>query len=206
MAKAKAIAEIKDNAVYVLQAGTPTYVKTADICAMTGKSNQWIGQLVSQGVLSKRQTPHGAMFDLASTIKAYCDMLEARGSESPEDREQENDRRKAELALKKAKASIAVSEAKERAGQMHRSEDVAAMTEDLILFIRGSLLSLPGRLAIDISSAKDSAEAEVIIKDEVCKILEELSNYRYDASKYKERVRARLNLSPENDMSDYEEI
>ncbi len=206
MAKAKAIAEIKDNAVYVLQAGTPTYVKTADICAMTGKTNQWIGQLVSQGVLSKKQTAHGALFELTSTVRAYCNMLESRGSESPEEQAQEKARRSADLALKKAKATIAAIEAKERSGQMHRSEDVAAMTEDLILFIRNSLLALPGRLAIDITSANDSAEVETVIKSEVCKILEELSNYRYDPSKYKERVRARLNLSPDNDLNDYEEI
>ena len=42
--KKKPEAVIEDDAVYVLRTGTPIFVKTADICAMTGKSNQWIGQ------------------------------------------------------------------------------------------------------------------------------------------------------------------
>ena len=47
MAAKKQDVVVEDGAVYVLRAGTPVYVKTADICSMTGKSNQWIGQLVA---------------------------------------------------------------------------------------------------------------------------------------------------------------
>ena len=204
MAKAKAIAEIKDDSVYILQTGTPTYVKTADICAMTGKSNQWVGQLVSQGTLCKKQTAHGAMFDLTSTMRSYCEMLEARGDDDPERAKQEKDRIKAELTIKMSKAAIASAEAKERLGQMHRSEDVAAMTSDLILAIRGALLALPGRLAVDVFSAKDSAEASEIIRAEVYKILEDISNYKYDPAKYREMVRERLNLSGDESVTENE--
>ena len=78
MAAKKQDVVVEDGAVYVLRAGTPVYVKTADICSMTGKSNQWIGQLVAQGTLHKRSTPHGSLFDVAEAVRAYCSMLEAR--------------------------------------------------------------------------------------------------------------------------------
>ena len=42
MAAKKQDVVVEDGAVYVLRAGTTVYVKTADICSMTGKSNQWI--------------------------------------------------------------------------------------------------------------------------------------------------------------------
>lgn len=206
MAKEKAIAEIKEGAVYVMQAGTPVYLKTADVCRMTGKSNQWIGQLTNQGILTKKQTPHGALYELTETMRAYIEMLDARAEER-DDKEQKTEatRREAEAAFKKAKATVATLDAQERLGKMHRSEDVAAMTEDLIYTIRSGLLALPGRLAVDVMSAKDSAEASDIIEREIYKLMNELANYKYDAAKYQERVRERLNLEAADFADDDEE-
>ena len=172
---------------------------------MTGKSNQWIGQLTSQGILVKKQTPHGALYDMAETIKSYIEMLDARAEEK-DDKEQATEamRRKAEATLKQAKATVATLDAQERLGKMHRSEDVAAMTEDLIFTIRSGLLALPGRLAVDVMSAKDSAEASDIIEREIYRLMNELANYKYDAAKYQERVRERLNLEA-TDLADDDE-
>ena len=89
------------------------------------------------------------------------------------------------------KATIAKLEAEELKGKMHRSEDVAAMTTDLIYAIRGAMMALPGRLAVDVASANSPAEAAEIIRREVNKAMRELSNYRYDPKKYEERVRDR---------------
>ena len=88
-------------------------------------------------------------------------------------------------------AAIAKAEADELQGKMHRSEDVAAMTTDLIYAIRGAMMALPGRLAVDVASANSPAEAAEIIRREVNKAMRELSNYRYDPKKYEERVRER---------------
>ncbi|MBQ6052994.1 MAG: protoporphyrinogen oxidase [Clostridia bacterium] len=189
-----------------MQAGTPVYLKTADVCRMTGKSNQWIGQLTNQGILTKKQTPHGALYELTETMRAYIEMLDARAEER-DDKEQKTEatRREAEAAFKKAKATVATLDAQERLGKMHRSEDVAAMTEDLIYTIRSGLLALPGRLAVDVMSAKDSAEASDIIEREIYKLMNELANYKYDAAKYQERVRERLNLEAADFADDDEE-
>ncbi|MCR4682274.1 MAG: hypothetical protein K5647_02965 [Clostridiales bacterium] len=100
----------------------------------------------------------------------------------------------AEVSLKQSKAIIAGLDVKERQGKMHRSEDVAAMTEDLIYTIRGALLSLPGRLAVDILEAGTASEASDIIRREVYAIMEELSRYEYDPAKYAEKVRERMKL------------
>ena len=82
--------------------------------------------------------------------------------------------------------------ADELQGKMHRSEDVAAMTEDLIYTIRGSLMALPGRLAVDVTAVQTAAEAADIIRTEVFMLMQELSQYRYDPQKYEERVRDRM--------------
>ena len=113
--------------VYVLQAGTPIYVKTADICGITGKSNQWIGQLTSQGTINKERTPYGSMYELADTLESYCEMLEERAKdtdeEDPEDSKIDRAKRAADAKYKQAKAVIASYEAKEHSGSMHRSDD-----------------------------------------------------------------------------------
>ena len=192
----KPVAEIRDGAVYVTQPGTKVYLKTADVCAMTGKSNQWIGQLASQGVLFKVQTARGNLFEMHDAVKAYIGYLDERQASVNEN---EADLKKkqltAEVSMKQSKALIAALDAKERQGKMHRSEDVAAMTEDLIYAIRGALLALPGRLAVDVLDAETAAEASEIIRKEVYQVMEELSGYEYDPAKYEERMRDRLNLA-----------
>lgn len=187
------IAVIENGNVYVLQAGTPVFLKTADVCSMTGKSNQWIGQLTSQGTINKTRTEYGSMYNAVDTISSYTKMLENR-SENKSDKSAEIEEKKqhAEMSLKQSKAIVASLQAKELTGKMHRSEDVAAMTEDLVYTIRGSLLALPGRLAIEVKAAENEAEAAEIIRREVYKIMEELSEYKYDATKYAERVRERM--------------
>ena len=76
-------------------------------------------------------------------------------------------------------------------GKMHRAEDVEAMTSDLVYAIRGALIALPGRLAVDVAAVESPAEASEIIRKEVYKVMRELANYRYDPQKYEELVRER---------------
>ncbi len=123
---------VEGDVVYITRPGLAVYVKTADICRLIGKSNQWVGQLVSQGTLHKKKTPHGLMFELASNMPDYCARLEARAEPEKSDAElkRENAKSAAEITLKAAKATIAQLEAAELQGKMHRSEDVAAMTEE----------------------------------------------------------------------------
>ena len=194
MANNKA-AEILNDEVYVLTAGTPVYLGVYDVCRMTGKSKQWINRLTNEGTLEKFKTKKGPKYEMHEVVKAYLAMIEAREQDrSDADGEADAVKKRADADYKKAKATIAQLDAKEREGKMHRSEDVAALTEDLIFTIRAALLALPGRLAVDVLDATDRAQATDIIRREVYQIMEELSNYEYDPAKYEERVRERLNL------------
>ncbi|MBQ7391210.1 MAG: hypothetical protein IJV73_00850 [Clostridia bacterium] len=208
MAKTKEPAIMEGGNAYILQAGTPIFVKTADICSMIGKSNQWVGQLTSQGTLNKSMTPHGSLYNLTDNIRSYCDMLEERASANPVDEEEdkiEKAKRMADARIKASKAVIADLQAKEMQGKMHRSEDVSAMTEDLIYAIRGALIALPGRLSVEVAAISDPAEVSAVIQREVYKIMEDLSTYQYDPKKYEERVRARMNMEPITNGDDEED-
>lgn len=188
----KKTAVVENGAVYVLQAGTPIYVKTADVCAILGKSNQWVGQLTSQGTLNKRKTAHGALYNLSESLSAYIKSIEDKSSDNPEQKEIELNKLKADVSLRTSKAIVAGLNAKELQGKMHRSEDVAAVTEDLVYTIRSALLALVGRLSTDLVGITDQAELSAKIQDEVYAVMETLSTYKYDSKKYEERVRQRL--------------
>lgn len=179
--------------IYSLEAGTPIFVKTADICAATGKSNQWIGQLTAQGVINKSKTNHGSLYEMFSTMRAYCEMLEERAKKEDEDVQQiELKRKKAEVRLKESKATFAELETKEFQGKMHRSEDVQAMTADLLYFIRGSLIALAGRCANECAATSEPAETQKIIERETSAILQDMSTYKFDRKRYDELVRQRM--------------
>jgi len=192
---------VDDSVVYVLKPGCKVFLKTADVCEMIGKSNQWVGQLTSQGTIHKANTPHGKMYELTSTVKGYCEHLESRLDE-PEDEESirnEKERQKMELTIKRAKAITTTLEAQELQGKMHRSDDVAHMTSDLINMINGMLQAMPGRLAVDTAAAGSAAESSLLIRKEVHRIMGEIANYEYDPRKYEERVRERRRWSEKDE-------
>ena len=187
---------------------TPGYCKTEDLANLFGLTGQWINQLTRDGVIKRRDTPAGKRYNVVESVRAYTQYLRDKAANRadrgiPEDKELE--KFGAEVRIKRAKAEIAELEAQEVQGIMHRSEDVAAMTEDLIYTIRGSLMALPGRLAVDVVSAQTAAEAADIIRAEVFKVMQELSQYRYDPQKYEERVRDRMKWESDSEVDSDDE-
>ncbi|HCS73030.1 MAG TPA: hypothetical protein DIW17_04055 [Clostridiales bacterium] len=149
-----------------------TEVSTKEIALILGVTARWVQQLTQDGVLP---TIGRNQYNLSETIQAYA---EYRAGKIPDATELE--KAEAELSIKKANAVIKVLEAKELQRKMHRSEDVAALTEGLVFTIKEMLLALPERLAVDISTMNKPAEAANIIRNEVYAIMKELSQYKFD--------------------------
>ena len=179
-----------------------THLKAAELAEMLDLSVARIGQLRKEGVLRQEHTPLGDRYPLIDSVRSYVRFI--RDAKSTQGSSEER-RDAAEADLKEAKAAIAELELKEILGQMHRAEDVEAMTSDLVLAVRTLLMALPGRLAVDIMQAGTSAEASVIIRSEVNRILEELSAYRYDPDAYARRLQERGGLTAAEDVEDDED-
>lgn len=163
-----------------------TEVSSSELACVLGITGRNIRQLVEDGQLEKVD----GRFVLSASVQRYVAFKSKRDKDDEEQR-LDKARRTAEVTLRASKAQIAKMEADELRGKMHRSEDVAAMTEDLIYTIRGSLMALPGRLAVDVAATVTPAEAAEIIRKEVHALMRELANYQYDPEKYEERVRER---------------
>ena len=167
--------------------------ETPVIAKLFGITERRVQQLAKDGILpvaSKR--PY--KFDLLPTIQAYIRYLNDRLANKDKGEEYstaEYDKLRAEANIKQSKDKIAEMQLKELEGKMHRSEDVEAMTEDLVYTIRSLILALPGRLAVDVTKAANASEASSIILAECHKILNELAGYKYDPEKYQRRVKDR---------------
>lgn len=168
-----------------------TEVSTTELACVLGITGRRIRQLAEDGDLNKVEK---GSFNLSDSVQKYIKFV-SRNEMSEEERKLEMTRRTADVTLKASKARIAKMEADELQGKMHRSEDVAAMTEDLIYTIRSALNSLPGRLAVDVHASSSPAEASEIIRKEVYKVMRELAAYQFDPKKYEERVRERRDWS-----------
>ena len=153
-----------------------------------------VQQLAKEGVLpAESQRPY--KFDLLPTVKAYIRYLRDRANgkeaKTADTVKAEADKLRAEADLKQSKAKIAELQLKELEGKMHRSEDVEAMTNDLVYTARSMIMALPGRLAMDVVQAGSANEASALIRAECYKILNELAGYQYDPEAYRRRVRDR---------------
>ena len=199
MAELKEKVIVEDDAIYILQPGMTIYVKTADICSMFGVSNQWVGQLTTQGTLNKMQTDHGKLFNLADSLRGYTDNLNDKVKKTADEKKMDKAKQAAEVKLKVAKAAMAELQAKELSGKMHRSEDVQVFTQELIDTVKNALLSLPGRLAVEVSLCDTAEECSALIKEAIRDVLAELSEFDYDPEKYEALVRERQNLDEKVD-------
>ena len=166
------------------------------IATLFGLTVRRIQQLTQDGVLATEQVGKQRRYDLLTTVRRYIAYLQEKAANprnaiNQNDIKNENKKIKADADLKATKAQIAEMELKELEGKLHRSEDVEAMTTDLVFTIRSMILALPGRLAIDLSTISKPAEISERIKQEVNAILLELSHYQYNAEAYKKRVRER---------------
>lgn len=173
-----------------------TEVSTTELACVLGITGRRVRQLAEDGVFDKSGK---GRFVLADAVQRYMATLTRNEDKL------ETGKRQAELTLKASKAEISRLELKELQGKMHRSEDVKAMTEDLIYTIRSDLTALPGRLAVDVAAAQTAAEAAEVIRKEVALVMKELAGYRYDPKKYEERVRQRRDWDLANGRDDDDE-
>ena len=173
----------------------------AELAAVLGLSSNRIYQLSQEGIITSAQR---GKYPLADSVQRYIAHL-GRDAVTEDEVKLDKVKRTAEAQLKASKAKIASLEAQELEGKMHRSEDVEALTADLIYSIRGSLLALPGRLAVDVAAVKTPAEAAEVIKREVYLVMKDLSSYTYEPEKYAERVRERMDWQAEHEGVDNDE-
>ncbi|MBQ3195963.1 MAG: protoporphyrinogen oxidase [Clostridia bacterium] len=168
--------------------------KAEAVAQFVGLTARRIYQLTDEGILSAIETSEGRRYDFNETVRSYIKYLQgiSAGKEVNLSEAQAKKRKtEAEIKYRVAKARKAELELEELEGTMYRADDIAAVISDLVYFVRATALALPGRLAIDTAAAQTPSEASVVIKSEVDKFLQELTNYEYTPQKFKDRQNSR---------------
>lgn len=166
------------------------------IAQACGVSLPMIDKLIQSGVItpsmevgkSGKTKHYDAVQSLGAIIRYY-----RQANEEARKKKEPSDKRKAEADAdyKRYHADIEELKLKELRGEVHRSEDVEEAFEDFGMAVRSTLLSFPGRLAVDCANAGSAAEVSDIIKSTVNETLNELKEYQYDPDFYAKRVRER---------------
>ena len=167
-----------------------TLVNTTTMAIILGITARRVQQLIQDG--NFKTAEKGKLFLIENT-HAYIDLLQNR-EKTAEEKKLDKAKQAAEVKLKVAKAAMAELQAKELSGKMHRSEDVQVFTQELIDTVKNALLSLPGRLAVEVSLCDTAEECSVLIKEAIRDVLSELSEFDYDPEKYEALVRERQNM------------
>lgn len=184
------------------------YVRVEFIKRVLGfESVRRVQQLTQDGVINtcdvKQDNGRFAKrYDLCPTILTYIMYLKDKTDDKGYANKKEQkiiEKMQAEIDYKSAKARMAEIELDELKGHVHAAEDVESMTTDLCLAVRSLLMALPGQLAVDVATVSTAQEAQIIIKDAVCHILDELSRYEYNPKEYRRRVLERKEWQEAND-------
>ena len=163
------------------------------IASLFSVTTRRVQQLAKDGIITATKEKGVNKYDLPIVVKQYIKHLseKVQGRESRHDSALDTQKLGAEIRIKESKARLAELQFQELEGNMHRSEDVEAMTTDLVFTIRGMLVALPGRLAVDLAGLDNPPEISERIRLEVNGVLQQLANYRYDPAEYKRRARER---------------
>lgn len=171
-----------------------TLVSTRTLSTIIGLTTERIRQLVEEGIFeeeSDKEHKNRKRFDLVPTVQTYIEYLKAQAKPSGDMSSDEARKIKADADWKEARAAIEQLHLKEIEGTMHRSEDVEAVINDLVMAVRAQVLALPGTLAVDCANASTPGEVTGLIKTAVNDLLNGLVDYEYNSQDFRALVRER---------------
>ncbi|WP_217562763.1 hypothetical protein [Paenibacillus sp. GbtcB18] len=153
---------------------------TSELSAIIGKTPQWVRQLTRDGVL--KQSGRGK-YVLGEAVQAYCE--HAAGGREDDKRPRFIDEKTEHERIKKEKAALELAEMQ---GDLHRSEDVEAVMNDMLGAFRQRIRAIPMRLAPELVGVEDLNVIKARIIEATDEALTELADY--DPEKFrKEQVR-----------------
>lgn len=133
-------------------------------------STRRIQQLAEEGVLVRAQR---GKYNAIESMKNYIRFLEERDAGNTGEVDYYHEKALHEKA-KREKAEIEVAALK---GKMHKSEDVAAVMNDMVASCRAKMLSLPTKVAPMVVGKNNVAVVRDLISREVKEALNELADY-----------------------------
>ena len=147
-------------------------------------SPRWVNQLTTNNLLT--QVGRGK-YKLGDAIREYIAAIKLQAEESDE---QETDLRAEQTMLTRANRKMAELELAVMNGDLHRSEDVKSIMNEMLVSFRSRMLTIPARATPEITASNDANLIQQVIKRELYDALSELSDY--DPAQYYEKGKERI--------------
>lgn len=143
----------------------------ADIFQLTDRR---VRQLAEEGILSKVSR---GRYSLVESVRNYVIHLKTNNDLKEDTKDKEIDYDMEHALLERAKREKVELELAAMRGQMHYSEDVERVMNDMLSNFRSKLLALPTRAAPMLIARNDIGDIQELLYKEVLEVLKELSNY-----------------------------
>ena len=159
-------------------------ILTHELAEIFGCSPRWVNQLTTNNLLT--QVGRGK-YKLGDAIREYIAAIKLQAEESDD---QETDLRAEQTMLTRANRKMAELELAVMNGDLHRSEDVKSIMNEMLVSFRSRMLTIPARATPEITASTDANLIQQVIKREIYDALSELSEY--DPAKYYEKSKERI--------------
>ncbi|WP_207559092.1 hypothetical protein [Geobacillus thermoleovorans] len=150
--------------------GKTIEVSTSELAEIFGLSDRRIRQLEKEEALVKISR---GKYDLKASVQRYIAFIK----EQAEKTEEELDLTKEKTLLTRANRQKVELELQIMRGELHRSEDVRRVMNNMLSAFRARVLAIPSKTAPRLLAQTDLAVVQDIIKKEVYEALQELSEY-----------------------------
>ena len=174
-------------------------VTTAEISEILGVSKRRIQQFADEGALVRLNRGY---YDLPASITKFIEYQVAKNI--PSDEIDKDVEQALWTRAKKEKTQLEVQIIK---GELHRSEDVKRIMNDMLMAFRQRSLSLPTKVAPQLIMVEDIQAIKDILKISVIELLTELKDYDpavfYEISKDKMFLDDEEEENEDNEMSDH---
>ena len=145
-------------------------VQTSELAAIVGKSDRWIRQLTTDGIL--KQVKRGK-YILSDAVQAYIAHIE--GGKADDNRPRLRDEQAELTRIKKEIADLELSRLR---GELHHAKDVETLVSDLILTTKAKLQAIPTKLAPRLDG-EPSTVIEREIRKEINSVLQALADHDF---------------------------
>jgi phage terminase Nu1 subunit (DNA packaging protein) len=176
--------------------GKTVVVSTAEISEILGLSDRRIRQLEKEDALVKISR---GKYDLKASIQKYIEYIKEQAQKT----EEELDLTKEKTLLTRANRQKVELELQIMRGELHRSEDVRRVMNDMLGAFRARVLAIPGKVAPRLIAQTNAAVIQNIVRNEVYEALQELSEY--DPHMFYAHSKDKLALENEEDNEEADE-
>ena len=168
-------------------------ITTQELSEILGLSSRRIQQLAKENAVVR--VAHGK-YDLPHSIQAYIEYIKEQ-NKTPE----QIDLNQEKTLLTRANRMKAELELKIMQGELHRSEDIEFVMNDMLSSFRAQMLVIPGKAAPKIIGETDIEVVKGILKSLIFEALQELSDYEPEI--FYSQSKDKITIENEEENNDY---